>query len=471
VRGCDLICARAEILEADGNSRQTGWLNWRNQRQKKACMLKRYLRHPVVRNSLVLYTMQISGYLLPLITVPYMARILGPAKFGLLALAQTVAWYFIILADYGFNLTTPRDVALNRDDPAWVSKTFSTVMTAKGILLVVGFFLMAAIVASVPSFRREWRVFFLGYMMVIGIVIFPIWLFQGLEKLHYVGLRDFLAKLITLGCVLTFVHKQSDYQLAMGIQSGGFLVAGLMGLGTVPFVTKVRPHWPGWQALWVTAQQGWHVFLSNAAMALYTSTNIVILGLVASPAAVGLFTAAFRLMLPIRQLVGPIQTALYPYVSRMAAKERERAVKFLRLYAIWSSLPFLLIGIGTLTLGPYIVRLFFGQSYSQTGALLRIMSFGPMLLALGECFATQYMLGFGHTRAWTKMTLQAGVVNFLALGVLLAVIQPAVASAITVVILDVFIMVRSFQFYRQETAITLAGPPTAHLESADRGAF
>ncbi len=422
-------------------------------------MIKRYLRHPVVQNSLVLYAVQISGYLIPLITLPYLARTLAPEKFGLVAFAQNFTWYFVILADYGFNLTAPRAIAIHRDDSAYVSKVFSTIMAAKAILTVAGFLVMAAVVAIVPSFRAEWRLFFLCYLTVIGMAIFPIWLFQGLEKLQYVGMRDFAAKLITLGCVLGFVHKQSDYLLAMGIQSGGLLVAGFMGLASVPFVTKVRMRWPSWTELWDAAKEGWHVFLSVSAMSVYSSTNVVILGVVASPAAVGLFSAAYRLIVPVRQLVAPMESALYPYVSRMAANERDRAVKFLRLYAIWTSVPFLLIGIAIVALAPLVVRFGFGKVYGETGTLLQILAFSPMLLALGQCFSTQYMLGFGHTRAWARMAFHAGIVNFVTLAALLAVMRPAMAAAVTVIVLDLFVVARSFQFYLRETrpAVVTAG--------------
>src|SRR5678809_1376177 len=91
----------------------------------------RLSRHPVAQNTLVLYAVQITGYLIPLITLPYLARILAPDKFGVVAFAQNVVWYFVILTDYGFNVTATREIAIHREDSERVSRIFSTVLTAK----------------------------------------------------------------------------------------------------------------------------------------------------------------------------------------------------------------------------------------------------------------------------------------------------------------------------------------------------
>ncbi len=74
------------------------------------------LGHRVVRNAGLMYLVQISGYLFPLLMLPYLARVLSKEKFGLIAFAQMFIFYFVILTDYGFNLTATRDVAVARQD-------------------------------------------------------------------------------------------------------------------------------------------------------------------------------------------------------------------------------------------------------------------------------------------------------------------------------------------------------------------
>jgi polysaccharide transporter, PST family len=184
-----------------------------------------------------------------------------------------------------------------------------------------------------------------------------------------------------------------------------------------------------------------------SAMSLYSSTNVVILGFVASSAEVGIFSAALRLIIPIRSLVGQLSTAVYPYVSRMAATEPGRAARFVNRYALLLSSPFLFVGIGLLAGGPLLARIGFGKAYTASGPLLQILAVSPFLLALSHCFATYYMLGFGYTRQWARLAFGAGIVNFAVLGIMLAIKSPAVAAAITMVALDVFVTLASYVFY------------------------
>src|SRR5205085_7415588 len=89
------------------------------------------LRHPVVRNALFLYGVQFSSYVFPLLTLPYLSRVLNPDRFGLVAFAQSFVWYFVTLTEYGFNLTATRRVAVERDNPEAVTLTFNSTLAAK----------------------------------------------------------------------------------------------------------------------------------------------------------------------------------------------------------------------------------------------------------------------------------------------------------------------------------------------------
>lgn len=404
-------------------------------------------RHPVAQNTLVLYAVQVTGYLIPLITLPYLARVLSPDQFGVIAFAQNVIWYFVIVTDYGFNVTATREIAIHRDDSEKVSQIFSSVLAAKLGLTVLGFLVLLIAVFTVPQFRAEKSVFLLCYLSVAGTALFPLWLYQGLQKLQWVGIRDVAAKIITLVCLIAFVHRKTDYVLAVAIQSGGFFLSGALGLASAPYIASLRWIRPTYSEVRRVLAEGWHLFISMSAMSLYSTTNAVILGFIAPTAEVGVYSAALRLIVPIRALVGQLSTAVYPYVSRMAANEPGRAARFVNRYALLLSSPFLLVGIGLLAGGPVLARIGFGKAYAASGPLLQILAVSPFLLALSHCFATYYMLGFGYTRQWARLSFAAGVVNFGAFGIALAVARPSVAASITVVVLDVFVTLASYVFY------------------------
>ena len=415
----------------------------------KVVNLRRLGSNLVVRNAAMLYAMQLGTYVLPLLVLPYLSRVLSPEKYGTIAFAQFFMYYFLTLSDYGFSLTATREIAVNRDDKAAVSRIFSNVMAARVLLMIGGFILMMCIVFATPKMRVNWPLFPVTFIGVVGNVMFPLWLFQGLEKMEHIVFRDLTSKILSLICIFVFVHSDKDYLLAAGLQSGGVLVAGAISLVIVRRVTGIHFVRPTWDGVWEKLRGSWPVFLSLAANTTYTSTNMVLLGLVAAPAMVADYSNAFRIIVAIRGLVTPLVTAIYPHVSRMAAGLTGNAVQFVRRYAFILSAPFLAVSVVLLAGAPLFVKIFFGPKYIYSGVLLQVMSASPFLCAFGYCYSTYFMLAFGYDKEWSRILVKSAVVNFVVLVPLLLLISPAMALAITGIVLDAFVLVSTYLFYRK----------------------
>jgi len=410
------------------------------------------LRHPVVKNTLLLYLAQFSSYVFPLLTLPFLSRVLQPEKFGLVAFAQSFIWYFITLTDYGFALTATRKIAASRDNVDEVSRIFSAVMGAKLVLLGASFVLMQVVVLAVPKLRSEHVLFTVTFLNVVGNVLFPYWFFQGMQRLEQVALRDFLSKLSSTILVFLIIRSSSDYIWAAGIQSAGALIAGVIGLTQVRKVMHLKWTWPAASAMWSELVSGWPVFLSMAAMTLTSSTNIFILGLWATATDVGYYTSAYRVVVMLRMMVSPIVGALYPHMSALGSDGRDRAVHFVRHTGVLLTVPFAVISLTLLATAPWTVKLLFGSRYLPVIPLLQILALSPFLLALSHNYSTYYMLALGYDRQWSRIVLWSAVLNMLILFSLLWTIPPTYAVAITTLAVDIYSVAAAYLFYRRNEA-------------------
>lgn len=413
------------------------------------------LKHRLVKNAGALVVVQMSAFVAPLLVLPYLTRILSTEHFGLIAFATSFNFYFITLVEYGFNLTATRRIAVHRDDPEKLSKICSSVYAAKALLTLLGFVLMITVVMATPKLRANVGLFCLSYLAVVGDLLFPLWLFQGLQKMENLVWRDLLTKFLALCLVFAFVRKDSDYLLAAAFQAGSPMIAGLVGLVTVPIVAKVRLVRPSMEETITALREGWPVFLSMAAFTLSSSTSIFLLGLRSGPADVAYYIAAYRLVVAIRALVDPVKTAIYPHISHMAANSKQDAVAFLKKYSLVLASPFLAVSLVLLAGAPLIVRLLYSPKYAPTVLLLQIQAMSPFLLAFQHNYSTFFMLAFGYDKAFSRLVLQMTVLNFVILIPGIYLLWPPLAVSITGLILDSFMAVMTYLFYRKHSAFVL----------------
>ena len=174
--------------------------------------------------------LQIAGYVFPLITMPYLARVIGADGFGKIAFAAAIVVWFQTIADWGFNFTATRDVAQCRDDKEKVSRIFSNVLWARCMLTFVSGLILVLLTLLIPSFRENWLIICLTFLMIPGHIFFPDWFFQAVEKMKYTTLLNLGLKLLFTIAVFVFIKDENDYLLQPVFTTLGYLLCGVCAL-------------------------------------------------------------------------------------------------------------------------------------------------------------------------------------------------------------------------------------------------
>ena len=184
----------------------------------------------VLSNFGYLTLLQFASYLFPIITVPYLSRVIGVEGYGKIAFASAVMVWVQTVADWGFLLTATRDVAKCRDNKAEVSRIFSETFFARCLLAIVSFIFLCLLILIVPDFKENAEILFVTFLMIPGYIMFPDWFFQAIERMRYTTITNLLVKTIFTVAVFIFIKEKGDYIIVPLLASLGTVAAGIIAM-------------------------------------------------------------------------------------------------------------------------------------------------------------------------------------------------------------------------------------------------
>lgn len=363
----------------------------------------------ILSNFFSLSLLQVVNYIVPLLTVPYLVRVLGPEKFGIVAFVNAFVYYLMRLSDYGFSLSATRKISVYRADTAHRSRVFSAVLLIKSSFVVIGLALTVVLLLTVSKFRDEWLIYVYAFGVVVGNVFFLDWFFLGVERMKYLTVLNLIGRGIFTAAVFVFINEPADYVYVPLFNSLGTIAIGASSMWIVHRRFDTRLTFPGLAALREELRDGWHVFLSVATANIYSSGMPFILGCFAPYSSVGYYTAGEKIVRAGSGLLEPFARTVYPHIGHLSSRSKEAAVVLLRkIVRVIAPLTFV-ISVGILLLAPQIVRVILGERYIESIPVIRILAFLFFAKGLGHIFLLQTMLNFRHDRAVFRIVLAAAL--------------------------------------------------------------
>ena len=366
-------------------------------------MAKPHERKTVLKNFASLSVLQAITYVLPVLILPYLFRVIGAEKFGLIAFAQAFVQYFMILTDYGFSISATKEISLCQHDRAEVNKVFSAVMTMKGFLALVSLVLLGCAVYFIPKFRHDWLVYVLSFGMVLGNTLFPVWFFQGTEKMKYIADLNIAGGILTVLCIFFSIHGPQDYLMVPLITSCVGLITGLWGQYIAFKHLGVSFRFPGYTNLRRQITAGWDIFISNVAINAYTTTRIFAVGLLTNNATTGFYSIAERLAGLCQTFpLASFSQALFPRLSKIFQKSKTRAYEFMnRIQLITINISLICLPLIYVFAHP-IIKLIFGGDYPETVLSFRLLLVSVLFIS-SNAFRVQFLLIAGKTHLYSRI--------------------------------------------------------------------
>ncbi|WP_445114564.1 flippase [Acinetobacter sp. WZC-1] len=365
-----------------------------------------------VTNFFSLATLQGLNYILPLLTLPYLVRVLGAEKFGLLAFATAIVGYFIVLTDYGFNFTATREISLNRNNEEKLNEIFSSVMIIKFVLFLISFIMLTLLIVFFQKFSVDPWLYYLTFGTVLGQILFPVWFFQGVEQMRYITIINIISKVFFTITIFIVVKNSSDYLLVPFLTSLGMIFAGVYSLILIRKNFKIKFKFQEINVLSSYLKRGSNLFFTSILSNLLTSSGTVILSFASTNTVVGYYSAAEKLFRAIVGLFTPITQALYPISCRKVNQEGG-AKPYIKKLAMVIGGAALLIGASIATFSEKIITLIYGMSFQSYSYILAIMMIWLFFSVINNIIGIQYLSALRKDKFYTFSFVVASLVTVI----------------------------------------------------------
>lgn len=327
------------------------------------------LKNKVVKNGAYLVLLQVFNTILPLLTVPYITRILGAEGYGRFSTALNWVTYFQIIVEYGFALSGASKVVFAKTDDD-VNKTYNTILISRILLALISFGAMIAF--ALFSNREETQLvcMVILFSMVIGTVLQENWLFQGKQDMRPIAVISVIARSISTALIFIFVHSKEDIYLYCIFYSITYLITGVVSQVFAHRKYRLHLRKTPFREVLLELKDGGYLFISTAMSKLFGGIGITILGFVATDTDVGIYSAINKIPSIGIMFFLAVSQAIYPYICENFAKSdadgrhavRRIAIPFMGLVLIGSS--------AIVALRYWLVNLFCGPEYTAQANLV-----------------------------------------------------------------------------------------------------
>lgn len=403
----------------------------------------------LVKNFTSLSLLQLANYIFPVITLPYLVRVLGPEKYGLINFAAAFSAYFVIITDYGFNLSATQEISVNRNDKEKVSEIFSSVLTIKIILFFLSSGIFFLIVNMFELFSNDAGLYSIMFIGVVGIVLFPLWVYQGVEQMKYILIINVAIRSVTIVSIFLLVKVENDYLLLAVIYTITQVMTGITGLFFAIRKFDLRYLFPSKVQLLEQLKKGWNLFLSSIWINLYTTSNVFILGLFAPSSVVGYYSAADKVRIAFQGILSSMSQSVFPYVNKLLAESYQKFLSFNRKLLKISFMIGIIISSSLFLFAEPIVKIVLGNEYSPSVIVLRIIAWLPLIIFLSNVFGIQTMLPLNYQKRFSQILFLAALINLM----ISFSIVPSyfeIGTAVSMLVTEIFVTLSFYIFIRMK---------------------
>lgn len=357
----------------------------------------------------------LSQYVIGLITFPYVSRVLGVSNIGVVSFVDNTINYFVLFSTLGISIIGTREIAKYRNNKEKLNSVFSSLVALFIIYTSIVLFAYIITVTYVAKLNIHKELFYIGTAKLIFSVFLIEWFFRGIENFKYITIRNITLKLIYVCTLFIFVKTKDDYVIYFVLTTGVVVINAIINIlyaqNFVKFSFKIITLLPYFkQSLFL----GSYFVLTS----MYSTFNVMYLGLVSDTTQVGLYWTALTLYSIILGFFSAFTGVMLPSMSSLLAQGNNTKFKQMidKSFNIISTICFPLIFV-SIMLAPQIINILSGPEYSGAIIPMQIIMLLILVVGVAQILAAQVLMPLRKD----KLILTASIIG-ATIGILLNLI-------------------------------------------------
>ena len=389
-------------------------------------------------NFLMNMLLTVSNFLFPLLTFPYVSRVLTPMGTGKVAFASSLVSYFSIVAAFGIADYGVRAVAQVRDNKEKLSKVIHELFLINLFLMLFVLFLYFLCIYFVPSLREEKTLFFISGLNIVFTILSVEWVYKGTEQYFYIAIRSLFFKFIAFFLIFYYVRDYSDYTIYAFIIIFATVGSGVVNLYNLKnvIIVKVFKNYEFYKHVKSMAI----FFIISIAVAIYVNFSSVLLGFFYGAEDVGYYNAAYRIKDVMQSIITSLGAVLLPRLSyfiknNMHDEFNSVLIKSMNFIFI-ISLPMVIFCI--LYAEPSVL-LFAGNGYYEAILPLKILSIIILIASISNLTGIQMLIPLNKDKELCYSVIYGAISSFI-FSPILVYYYGVLGAVVSVLISQVIVM-------------------------------
>lgn len=408
------------------------------------------MKNTILKNYIYNLTYSVLNIIIPLITIPYVSRVLLSDGVGRVSYAQNVASYFVLVASLGIPNYGIKVIAKNSSDREQLSLRFWEIFLINAFSTLMSTVAFYCLVLCNNLFAEDRSIYIIvGFSVILNFMNVD-WFYRGVEDFKYITIRNIAIKTISLACIFLFVHTKDDiivYALIVTSSTCVNYVFNIVHLrkyisiihsGSLSIKKHIKPIL--------------FMFTSAVAIEIYAQTDTTMIGMFSRMENVGYYTNSTKMERLVVTAITAIGTVLLPRFSKYYEQHDRIRINNLVsktvMYLLLISLP---CAVGIFMLSDDIVIVLFGSDFYPAITTLKILSFVIPILAIGNIYGTQIMIASGMERKLTMTVCCGALTNIVINGALIPKFAQN-GAAVATVITELLVMI--LQIFLTRTVVT-----------------